>query len=315
MNINSLRKWSRPKVVLVISTLTESPAHTLRVISGLRSTGARLFLVQLSAARHILYPTDRNVPFLLAAAPKSFDRGLDSGFSQEFLWAEILSEVTVLKNTPVERIPALADSLGADLAVLTTPEIGRVPFRRDGNVDVDLFGSLAVPIWIFGVGMKMTSSWDARQVHKILVPITFGPELGTQLRFACRFARRHRGRLTVLHVFEDQTSNIHPWEQTPVAVEAKLPISELKEEGIMCSMEVVVSEGHPDRKILAFNERKPHDLILMGGPGKRSPLQAFPRGVTEAVITEAQCPVLILGELIMRASSVAAEPDSELSRA
>lgn len=313
MKTNSLRKWSHPTVVLVISTLTDSPAHTLRVISGLRSTAARLFLVQLPAATPITYPTDRGIPFLLGSAPKSFERGLGSGASQEFLWAGILSEVTVLKNTPVERIPALADSLGADLTVLTTPEIGRVPFRGTDTADMDLFGSLAIPILIFGLRMKMTSSWDGRELHKILVPVAFGPDLPMQLRFACRFARRRHSHLTVLHVFENHITNIHPGERTPLAVEAKLPISELKQEGIMCPMEIAISEGHPERQILSFNERKPHDLILMGGPGRQNSLQLSRPGVTEEVIAGAQCPVLILGSAIMNSSPIFTESGSELS--
>src|SRR5438309_9986162 len=115
MKINSLRRWCRPKVILVISTLTESPAHTFQVVSGMKTTGARLFMVQLPAMAINRNPSGGDVPFLLTAAPKSFELQSAHGSSQTFLWAEILSEATVLKNTPVERIPCLVDSLAADL--------------------------------------------------------------------------------------------------------------------------------------------------------------------------------------------------------
>jgi hypothetical protein len=71
--------------------------------------------------------------------------------------------------------------------------------------------------------------------------------------------------LTVLHVFENRETDEQPWARTPVAVEAKLPITELKHEGILCPMEISVCEGYPARQILNFLERKPHDLIIMGG--------------------------------------------------
>lgn len=313
MNTNSLRRWSHPKVILAISTVSESPAHTLRVISGLRSTGARLFLVPLSVATHIMYPADRNVPFLLAAAPRSFERSSADGAGPANLWAEILSEVTVLKNTPLERIPALADSLAVDLVVLTAPEIGRIPLRGSNNANVDLFGSLALPILICGSHLKRMSLWDSRQLRRILVPFAFGPNLLTQLRFACRFARRHRSRLTLLHVFENQEADSQSWDRSPSGLEGKLPLAVLQQEGILCPLEIAVSEGHPERKILSFNEGKPHDLILMGGPRKRLSYEGSGHGVTEPVLAGAQCPVLILGSAIMSKFSGRAESSSELN--
>ena len=294
MKANSLRRWSHPRVILVISTLTESPVHTLRVVSGLRPTGARLFLVQLPAAACAMFPLRRVIPFLLMAAPKSFEQQAGNGDGQAFLWAEILSEVTVLKNTPVDRILALVDSLGADQVVLTTPEIGRLPFRTGDSVNVDLFESLTLPILVFGPRMNK-SSWSSHDFRNILVPVSLESNLELLMRFACRFARRHHGRVTVLHIFDHREVNTKPWERTPAAVGAKLPISELKREGIMCPMDISVSEGYPEQKILAFNEHKPHDLILMGGSRGRNLPGALGHSVPQAVMAEARCPVLILG--------------------
>ena len=69
MKTNSLRRWSRPKVILIISMLTENPAHTLRVVSGLRTTAARLFLVQLPTTPYNIVPPRRDAPFLVTAPP------------------------------------------------------------------------------------------------------------------------------------------------------------------------------------------------------------------------------------------------------
>jgi nucleotide-binding universal stress UspA family protein len=314
MTTNFLRRWSRPKVILIISTLTESPAHTLRVVSGLRTTGAKLFLVQLPAPSYGVAPPRPNIPFLVTAPPSSAEQRSWNGAGQAFLWAEILSEVTVLRNMPVERMPALVDSLAADLVVLTAPEIGRMPFRMGNSVEVDLFGTVPVPIMICGVRMSM-DAWSGRDLRKILVPVNFGPDMELYLRFACRFARHHHGRLTVLHVFANSESNLLSWERTPVAVETKLPIQEMKREGIMCPIEIAVSEGYPEPKILAFNERKPHDLIIMGGPPKRGARHGSGASVTESVMAAARCPVLVLGAASVSACSEAAESGSQLSLA
>src|SRR5437016_1268982 len=109
MKTSSLRRWCRPKTILVISNRSESPAYTLEVVSRIRATGARVFLVQLPAVTYSVQGHGGNLPFLLAnMQTTAVGEGVD-GKRQAFLWAEILSEVTVLKNTPVERIPVLAD--------------------------------------------------------------------------------------------------------------------------------------------------------------------------------------------------------------
>src|SRR4051794_14646453 len=304
MKASYLRRWCKPRTILVISNLAENPAHTLEVVTGIRGTGARVFLVQLPGPAYTTPGLGRNLPFLLSESRAIAEPRCGNGNRQAFLWAEILSEVTVLKNTPIKRIPALADSLGADLVVLTAPEIGFIRFCTASSQDVDLYGSIPVPILIFGARMKM-SSWNGKEFRRILLPISFGRDLGLQLRVACRFARRNHGRLTVLRVFENGTTDEHPWERTPVAVEARLPISELKHEGILCPMEIAICEGYPARKILSFNEQKPHDLIIIGG----SRMGNFSRGpghnIAESVMSEAFCPVLILGRAIASASAAA----------
>lgn len=310
MLTNSLRRWCRPKAIMVVSDFSESPAHTLRVIGGIRTTGAKVVLVQLPYPAYATWRLGhdlRPVTTPSTSAESSSTKAAD----QALLWAEILSEVTVLRSTPIERVPALADSLGAEMVVLTRPDIGRMPFPDGNRSETDLFGSLKVPIMVCGMRSGM-SSWNSRAIRRILVPVTFGPGLHLQMRFACRFARRHHGRITVLHVFESGQTVTQSWERTPVAVEANLSIDELKQEGIMCPLEIAISEGYPERKILAFDQQRPHDLIIMGGPQRRDPIYPLGHSVTEAVIAEARCPVLVLGSAILPAFAESAELSSRL---
>lgn len=284
-------------MILVISNRSENPAHTLEVVTRIRATGARVFLVQLPGPVKTTRGPACDFPFLVTDTRTASEEQSANGARQAFLWAEILSEVTVVKNTPIERIPALADSLGAELVVLTTPAVGLMRFRNGNGLESDLFASLAAPNLIFNTRMNM-NAWNGREFRKILLPITFGPDVGFQLRFACRFARRYHGRVTVLHVFENRGTDEQPWERTPVAVEAKLPIAELKHEGILCPLEISISEGYAARQILNFHERKGYDLIIMGGPRLGIAGRGLGHGVTEAVIAEARCPVLMLGRVI-----------------
>ena len=307
MTINSLRRWCKPRMILVISNRSESPAHTLDVVTRLRGMQAKVFLVQLPGPVNTMRGPVHDLPSLVTDNQTTTEGQSVHGTRQAFLWSEILSEVTVVKNTPIERIPAFADSLGAELVVFTTHAVGLIRFRTGNGFESDLFASLAVPILIFNARTNM-NEWNGRKFRKILLPVTFGPDLGFQLRFACRFARRYHGRVTVLHVFENRGTDEQPWDRTPVAVEAKLPVTELKREGILCPMEIAVGEGYPARQILNFVERKPHDLIIMGCRHYRDSVRRLGHGVAEAVIAETRCPVLILGGAI---ESVPASMESD----
>jgi nucleotide-binding universal stress UspA family protein len=269
-------------MILVISNFFENPAHTLEVVTRLRATRAKVFLVQLASPVNTIRGPVHDLPSMVTDSQTTANGHSNYGTRQAFLWAEILSEVTIVKNTPIERVPAFTDSLAAELVVLTTPAVGLIRFRAGNGSETDLFASLAVPILIFNARTNV-NGWNGREFRNILLPITFGPDLGFQLRFACRFARRYHGRVTVLHVFENRETDEQPWARTPVAVEAKLPTTELKHEGILCPMEISVCEGYPARQILNFLERKPHDLIIMGGRHHRDSVRALGHGVAAAV--------------------------------
>ena len=291
MKPSSIRAWCRPKTALVLTGLSHYPAHTLNVVTRVRAMGAKIFLVQLPSSTCAIGTGNRDLPFLVTSPGLPIEEQSANSRSQAFLWAEILSEATVLKDMPADRVAALAESLGADLVVMTTPDLGLMPLHTGNSVRADLFSSLTAPILIFNVLNR--GAWASAEFRRILVPITFGASLGLQIRFACRFARRHHGRITLLHVFDGPEE--HLLDRTPIAVEARLPISDLKRESIMCPMEVAVAEGHPGRAILHFEEKKQHDLIMMGCPRPRTPSRGFGPGVVQGVIAEARCPVLVLG--------------------
>jgi len=143
-----------------------------------------------------------------------------------------------------------------------------------------------------------TGSWSSKGIRRVLLPISLRSNVGLHLRFACKLSQLHQARLTVLHAFGDRGTNEHPWERTPVAVEAKLPISDLKQEGIICPLEIAVCEGDPARAILRFDGTKQHDLIIMGGPGRETLPHIYRNGAVHNVIAEARCPVIVLGRTL-----------------
>jgi nucleotide-binding universal stress UspA family protein len=312
MKTGSFRAWYRPKTILVVSDVSEHPAHTLQAITQLRATGARLFLLPLRKSGYETRSAEGGLTCLV------FDHGSDPAepspddTRRALLWAEILSDATVLKSARLEQVPAITESIHADIVVVVSPDSSSTRFST-ASFEFDLLGSVQAPILVFGKYMDI-SSWNSKTFRSVLLPITFGPGLACQFRFACRFASHYQARLTVLHVFESRGTNEHSWERTPVAVEARLPIPDLKREGILCPMEIAVCEGYPERAILRFNERKHHDLMIMGCPRAGTLRTRFGHSVVRGVIAEARCPVLVIGRGIETDPAID-EPESLLTRA
>ena len=153
------------------------------------------------------------------------------------------------------------------------------------------------------------------QMKRLLCAVDFSECSRHALDEAIAVAHLYDASITVLHVFPNLNGGLHAWERTREAVETRLPISELKQEGILCPIEIVISEGYADRKILAFNEQRPHNLIVMGGPEGRGFPKRYGYSVTESVIASARCPVLVLGTAAVDAVSEVAEVGPQLSLA
>jgi nucleotide-binding universal stress UspA family protein len=292
MKTPPFRAWYRPKTILIVSDLTEHPARTLQTIGKFRRAGAKLFLLSLQRPGYAVSGTENAFPLLLNHGFGSQELPADDT-RRAVLWTEILSEATILGNSSLEQLPQIAESIGADIVLLIAPDIRATPLNAP-RFDAGLVGSFEAPVLIFSRHVDL-ESWNRDGFHRVLVPINFGPGLAGQLRFACNFAQRYHCRLTVLHVFEGRGPVEHHWERTPVAVEARLPLADLKREGLLCPMEIAVSEGYPEQTIPHFNERKHFDLIIMGEP-HFSVQRSFGHSVVESVTVEAHCPVVIIGQ-------------------
>lgn len=291
MKTHSFRGWYRPKTILVVSDMSVHPARTLQTIGKFRRTGAKLFLLSLQKPAYAV-STESGFPLILNHGLRSQEAPSDDA-RRALLWAEILSEATILRSSGFEQVPQIADSIGADIVLLLAPDSRATPLNAP-QFDAGLLGSFEAPVLVFSRHVDL-DSWNRDNFHRVLVPVTFGPGLAGQLRFACSFARRYHARLTVLHVFEGRGPVELHWERTPVAIEARLPLEDLKREGMLCPMEIAVGDGYPEQAIPRFNERNHYDLIIMGEP-RFSTQRSFGHSVIESVTTEAHCPVIIIGQ-------------------
>jgi nucleotide-binding universal stress UspA family protein len=315
MESKALRRWCSPQTILIVTDLSEAPARTLEAVRQAQATEAKILLVHVIRT-DLRESAGRCHSFLV---PNFARNGLQTGSDEmrrALLWADLLSNVVVLKSKSADEIPALAESLKVDRVVLTKLGDSVARPRAGRSVEQDLMTSLTVPLCIMS-GSMGAGLWSVTGIRRVLLPISLQSNVGLHLRFACQLAQSHNARLTVLHAFGGRGMIERPWDRTPVAVEAQLPISDLKQGRILCPMEVVVCEGDPARSILKFDATKQHDLIIMGGPRRDTPPHVYRNGAVHNVIAEARCPVIVLGRSLDAMSGFvrpASQPDPSVNQ-
>ena len=167
----------------MVSDVSEHPAHTLQAITQLRATGARLFLLPLRKSNYETRGAEGGLSYLVFNHESNLAEPSPDHTRRALLWAEILSDATVLKSAPLEQVAAIAESIHADIVVVVSPDSSSTRFSM-ASFEFDLLGSVQVPILIFGKYTDI-SSWSTKSFRSILLPITFGPGLASQFRFAC----------------------------------------------------------------------------------------------------------------------------------
>ncbi|HVN76579.1 MAG TPA: universal stress protein [Thermoanaerobaculaceae bacterium] len=139
---------------------------------------------------------------------------------------------------------------------------------------------------------------------RILVPVDFTDVTPRPLRVALELAGVAPERLiTLLAVVDDSFPNPDimsfqlPWADyhRHLRDEARCRLEGLRAEtGAGERVEVCVVRGHPARAIVAFAEEERCDLIVMATHGTRGFQHALLGSVTDKVIRQVRCPVLVV---------------------
>ncbi|MGD1146997.1 MAG: universal stress protein [Thermoanaerobaculaceae bacterium] len=139
---------------------------------------------------------------------------------------------------------------------------------------------------------------------RILVPVDFTDLTPRPLRLALELAGTATGtRVTLLSVVDDSFPNPDilsfqlPWADyhRHLRDEARSRMEKLKAEvGGGREIEVCVVRGHPARTIVSFAEVEHCDLIVMATHGTRGLQHALLGSVTDKVIRQVRCPVLVV---------------------
>ena len=139
--------------------------------------------------------------------------------------------------------------------------------------------------------------------RKILVPVDFTDVTARPLTLALDLARVGSGTVVLLTVVDDSFPNPDilsfqlPWADyhRHLRDEARRRLDQLAGQvGGGSAVEVCVVRGHPARTIVRFAAEEGCDLIVMATHGTRGLQHALLGSVTDKVIRQVHCPVLVV---------------------
>lgn len=294
MTESVLQRWSSPKRTLVVKDAEDDSLHMMYV---LRQAGVEQSHVHVA---HLVRAGEGQRDVRRAEAVE-FGRdpihalGTPTTNYRLTRGPEGLSDFFVLEQAAVEETPRLARMLDVDRVVVTTPHLAAARLSMNRHAQDGLLGAMHVPVWI--PGKRSGNEFNmGRGFGHFLLALSFHDNFDLDLEFACRLAQAHQARLTVLHVFEGVQAGMAARDRTPLAVLSKLPVSELKQEGALCPLEIAIRDGDPATRILDSAQRHRYDLVIMGAHARRNRREVAHSGVLRRVLAEAACPIVVLGE-------------------
>lgn len=287
MSAKAFRRWCSPGTILVVMRPSDDPAQVLLSIRHAQQAGAKVLLAQL--CDEPLGPSDlrpQPVPPWLAQNDRA---GAMSGHAM--MWAEIVSRAFVLKSVPIGEVPSLVQAFEVDRVIVSSsrsPDQKRLP-----SLERMIPALVDVPVWVLGRGVALNLG-ELKPLRRILLPVTYGPDLEFVFRFAWQLARAELASLSVLHVFTSSGKSSSS-ERSPLAVKSWLPWLDVDLSPTDLPIEITIRHGDPAAEILAFNERKPHDLIVLRSSTTANSSPVVQPMLVDQVCSQVPCPVVVLG--------------------
>lgn len=196
-------------------------------------------------------------------------------------------------GSPYDKIVKTAVAVKANIILVGSGEKAKtVPFKL-GTTAKRIIQKSDKPVWV-------VKNDHPIKVKKILCPVDFSQTSKRALQNAITMARRFKAALTILTVYESQSSSFLPFKDELVMEKIRVEYTEnlsnfLKAFNLTdldCTQEI--HEGDPAKEILLEISKNKPDLLVMGTTGKSGLSKIIIGSVTEKVIREVPCSFMTL---------------------
>lgn len=280
------------KTILFPTDFSEYSLKTLEYVWGLKTAGVeRVILV------NILEAVDE---YPIALARKR--RTLEALKEQEAILSGhgLKAESRVELGTPYREILRIAEEEEVSMIVIGCHGKGLLDEVVIGSVSDRVTRESTVPVLLVKYkvlheeGGDRLEKMSAESFKKILYPTDGSPCAQMAKNFIRGFAQAGCEEVIIVSVVDSKAT---AEKNIPMAVkelEAKLAVAagELRERGLKAK--VIVPVGTPLEELLRIAKEERVSLIVMGSTGKGYFKQMVLGSVSESMIREAKCPVLII---------------------
>lgn len=306
--VQVLRKWSAPAVILAVTNSADEQVLLFHAVQQARRTAAKVLLV------HVLEPGNSpsgDSEWMQHDEPGGpAESALDSlnRMARQLRWVGIACEPLLIRGTLATEIPLVAKAHGADRLLIPASCRRRSNYGVPVTLAEVLSPEIPIPVCTIGRYLPGTPGVGQRP-GTITLALSLRSDPAIPLAFASRMAQECRAKLHVVHVFGNDDGE--DFERTPLAVTSRLPAKGLREAELFCPLEITVHEGDPATEILKCAGCATQDFIVLGLVGQHQSVQTGKLRTVHKVISEARCPVIVLGRSIGDLAGPPTESDSD----
>jgi len=275
--------------------------------------GSRVAEQILPHLRRLLHRRDAEVILVRAAVPPPMENGMlmaDALLSaardylvqtQEHLRDQGVRARSIVRvGTPAAVILDVAGEERATMIALATH--GETGLKRllAGSVAEAVLKRSPVPVlvirpfWSYELLPGRTDGEELRPMRNLLLPMDNTDDAGLLLPPVTELARLFEARVVLLHVMK--TNGHKPSDPLPGRAEEEAQLARLAsrlEDGKV-EAQTLIAKGDPAHEILEAARDNEIDLIAMSTHAKSGFLGLFSSGVTEKVLRESTCPMLVV---------------------
>jgi nucleotide-binding universal stress UspA family protein len=277
--------------------------------------------------RRLLFRRDSEVILVRAAVPPPMEEGLLIEDALQSAAREYLAEIQGRLEDQGVRVKSevrVGSAVGVILELADSEKVTMVALATHGETGLKrlLAGSVAQaviqrsrvpvlvlrPFWSYELLPSRADQEDLRPMRNILLPLDDTDDAKALLPHLVELARLFEARVLLLHVQEAKTRTVAEAEARKTRVEAQLRgfTSRLREMGVDTLS--VIGMGDPAFEILETAHGYEVDLIAMTTHGKSGLLRFLTGSVTERVLHESTCPMLVVRSGVLEAEVSRTDP-------
>ena len=216
---------------------------------------------------------------------------LESDLVAKCLLRNIQIKLLVADGDLSEILPRIITQQKIDLIVIGTH--GRTGWKKLilGSVAERIFRQATSPVLTIGPNVTQSRVADDRP-RDILFPTDFSPQSQGAERYAFSLAKKYSARLTLLHVLEHSSKNIHDERDRLLQARARLRKLATFHEAAIESTDCLVISGRPADSILGTAVQKGADLIVLGMRASQGVSDRLMWSNAYRIVCDSHCPVL-----------------------